>query len=309
MSLDDLGIVGDYEVRELGIDGDIIVYQPCCIFNEDDDFSRKQIAKYIDQKINRMMADANCDEYTMFLTTKFNFRDDLVDDYKANRKDIERPVNLAWAKRYAMQQLNAVLHKGLEADDLLGIWMTEKPGRILWSLDKDLRQIPGKHLDDETRKVVTIDYRGQLTDRGKKVYFTGMLGFYYQLLIGDSTDHIIGCGKREKTVYKSGAKKGQSYLKRKGIGPKAALKILNNADNGSENLQPCLDAVIAEYKSIHGDNWQSHLETQANLLWMVREQRGEIIRRWTFDDREEYFNLVDKVVLHDIDTTAKTVAG
>ena len=153
------------------------------------------------------MLAAGCNKYIMFVTTKFNFRDQLVDDYKANRKDVERPVNLAWAKKWSTENLNTLNHKGLEADDLLGIYMDDDT--VLWSLDKDLRQIPGQHLDDDTMKVKEVTYEGELEDRGKKVYFTGMVGFYYQCLVGDSTDNIVGCGKRVPATYKSGAKAGQ----------------------------------------------------------------------------------------------------
>ena len=304
MSLEDLGLI-DYKVvdRTLILDGDIIIYRPCCIFNEDDDQSRRMIAKYVNKKIDDLMAAAECNKYIMFVTTKFNFRDFLVDDYKANRSNVERPVNLAWAKRWAIDNLNNHYHKGLEADDLLGIHMDDST--VLWSLDKDLRQIPGLHLDDDTQKVVTVTEEGRLEDRGKKVYFDGTVGFYYQLLIGDSTDYIVGCGIRTPATYKSGARAGEDYVKRVGVGPKAAVKILAGAAINVEKqfrLQACLVAVVKQYKKIHGDDWQEHLETQANLLFMVRKQHGEIIQRWTYDGREEYFDLVKGVIVHDIDT-------
>ena len=295
MSLEDLGIIGYESIdRTLIIDGDIIIYQPCCIFTEDDDQSRKLIAKNISSKIDRLMDLANCNSYIMFVTTNLNFRDQLVDDYKANRADIERPINLAWAKKWAVQNLNTHFHKGMEADDLLGTHQTDNT--VIWSLDKDLRQIPGMHLDDATEKVITITEEGRLEDRGKKIYFDGTIGLYFQMLTGDSTDHILGCGKRELTTYKSGAKKGQEYYKRKGIGPKAALKLLDGC-----SLDDALDIVVAEYKKVHDDDWQAQLETQANLLFMVRKQYGEIIQRWTYDKREEYFDLVKGVVVHDYD--------
>lgn len=307
MSLDDLGIIGDYEEEEelaLHIDGDIVVYQPCCIFNEDDDQSRRQIAKYINQKIDTLMAAAGCRKYILFLTTQFNFRDDLVDDYKANRDDKDRPVNLAWAKRWAVDNLNSHFHKKMEADDLLGTHQHD--GSVIWSLDKDLRQIPGKHLDDATQKVVVVSengklrkIQGELKADGKrkpsKTYFDGLIGFYYQLLIGDSTDHIIGCGVRLPTVVKSGAKKGETVLKRKGIGPAQAYEILLKAGT----VEKAKQAVGAEYFKIFGDDWQEKLETQANLLFMVRWQQGEVIKRWTFDGRDEYFDLVEGVILED----------
>ena len=294
MSLEDLGLT-DYVVidKTLIIDGDIIVYRPCCIYNEDDDQSRRLISKAINNAIDKLMLAAGCNTYIMFVTTKFNFRDQLVNDYKANRSEVERPINLAYAKRWATQNLNTHFHKGLEADDLLGIHMTENT--VLWSLDKDLRQIPGKHLDDETQQVIEVTEGGVIEDRGKKVYFNGTIGLYFQMLTGDSTDHIVGCGKRVPAMYKSGAKKGQSYVKRQGVGPKAALNLLVAAGT----LENALKVVIEEYKKIHGKDWQSHLETQANLLFMVRKIDGEIIKRWTYDGRSEYFDLIKGVILDD----------
>lgn len=283
----------------LNIDGDILVYRPCCVHNEDNDASRRAIVKNIKRKLADILAQAGCDDYRFFVTTKFNFRDQLVNDYKANRNEVDRPVNLAWAKRWAIQHLNCYFHKGLEADDLLGIYMDDKS--VLWSLDKDLRQIAGLHLDDNSGKVIRITPEGQITDNGK-VYFDGLIGFYYQLLIGDNTDHILGCAERKAVVTKSGPNKGQSKVKRVGVGPKAAIKILSlaaygAAAKGEDQLQACKEAVGYQYKKIYGDAWQGVLETQANLLFMVREKHGEVIKRWTFDDREEYFDLVEGKIL------------
>ena len=309
MSLEDLGLT-DYESKTLIIDGDIIIYQPCCIFNEDDDADRRQIIKYVNKKIEKLMMLADCDKYIMFVTTKFNFRDDLVDDYKANRDEIDRPINLAWAKRWCAENLNNHYHKKLEADDLLGIHM--KDDTVLWSLDKDLRQIPGSHLDDATGKVVQVTEEGVLREdvitskttgkTKKKVYFDGTVGFYFQLLIGDSTDHIVGCGKRVPSTFKTGARAGETTIRRKGVGSSAAIKLLSQAAiyKGSRTaLEACLDAVVGEYKKVFGDDWKENLETQANLLYMVREQYGEVIKRWTYNGRDEYFDLVKGVIIHD----------
>ena len=314
MSLSDLGLV-DVISKTLLIDGDIVLYQPCCIFNDDDDQSRRQIMKHINNKIDKMMADAGCDTYMFFVTTKFNFRDQLVDDYKANRVDTARPVNLAWTKRWCVNALNAYFHKGLEADDLLGIHM--KKNRVIWSLDKDLRQIAGEHLDyqldpktkKEVGKVITVTKEGSLflkkwvTEEGnarKKVIFNGNIGLYFQMLIGDSTDHILGCAERKDVVTKSGPNKGQVKCKRVGVGEMAAYKlvvaaVMNRGDKPAD--EAVLEMVKAEYFKIYKEDWQYHLECQANLLFMVRLQRGEIIRRWTVDNRKEYFHLVEGKIL------------
>ena len=306
MSLEDLGIEGlePEEDSVLCIDGDIVLYQPCCTYDEDTDAARRNISKAINQKIDQLMEASGCNMYIFFVTTKFNFRDWIADDYKANRSDKARPVNLAWAKQWTANKLNSHYRKYLEADDLLGIYMARNPNAILWSLDKDLRQIPGKHLDDATKEVVEITSEGILradiivsetTGKSKKkVYFTGTVGLHFQMLTGDGTDYIVGCGKREIATWKSGEKKGQEYLKRKGLGEVAAAKLLTSAvlykgDRPANEVT--LGIVIAEYKKLHGDDWQRHLEDQANLLFMVQQQEDNMIKRWTFDGREEWMDI------------------
>lgn len=302
--LEEIDIDNIHGGRTLLIDGDIIIYKPCCVLNEDDEYCKAKIQEIVQNQITTMMRDAECDRYQIFLTTSTNFRDFLVDDYKANRKDVERPVNLAWTKKWAVANLNAVWHTGLEADDLLGIYQTDKT--VIWSLDKDLRQIPGLHLDDETKQVITVTKLGMLQDRGKKIYFDGECGFFMQLLTGDTADHIVGCGKRVESIFKSGAKKGQSRVSRKGIGPKAALAIIRDAvisvinEPVETQLLTVRVAVCNEYRIMFGEEpWFEMMETQANLLFMVREQYGEVIKQWTIDDRDQWFDIKKGVVLHD----------
>lgn len=305
--------------RVLGIDGDIILYKPCCVLNDDSDMDRAKIAEIVMNQIEQMLIDAQCDKYYFFVTTSTNFRDHIVDDYKANRKDVERPVNLKWAKQWAVANLNAVWKAGMEADDLLGIFAEKHEHSVIWSLDKDLRQIPGEHLDDETRQVITVSALGKLQDKGKKTYFDGPCGFYYQLLVGDSADHIVGCGQRTKKVYKSGAKEGQEYIARTGIGPKKALGIVRDAvisvlnESDSVKLRAVHEAVADQYKILWGNNgpWLKHLEDNANLLFMVREMHEDavktgVIKQWTYDNRDQYLNVKTGVVFNDLADSANT---
>lgn len=299
MSLDELGF--EVEDKTLLIDGDILIYKNCCVFDEDDDQSRRLISKYIDQKIDTLMQSANCNMYIMFITTDSNFRDDLVDDYKLNRDKKPRPVNLTWAKRWSVVNTNTHYTEKLEADDLLGTHQTEDT--VIWSTDKDLRQIPGQHLDDATQKIVTITEDGCIRKlikykNAKKVtkyYFDGLLGLYFQMLTGDSVDYIVGCGKREMVLIASGKNKGTRKLKRVGVGPLKAYELLIKADN----IKEAKLVIARQYFLEHGNSWKQHLETQANLLFMVRWHEDDIIKRWTFDDRDEYFDLGKGVILND----------
>ena len=275
------------------VDADTPIYSTCCVHNEDTDSDRIMIQRKLRSFFTTLLVDSECSEFTLYLTTKTNFRDDLVDDYKFNRDPADRPVNLAWAKRWCVKEFNCRYRAKLEADDLLGIDQTNTT--VIWSKDKDLRQVPGMHLDDDTRQLKVVTDVGVIKDMGKKLYFDGTIGFYLQCLTGDSTDYIVGCGKRVKKKYKTGKKAGQEYTAREGVGPKAAMLILAKAGD----LAKAKKAVIEEYKKLHGKNWQTELETQANLLWMVREMDGDIIKRWTYDDRDEYFNLSKGVIIND----------
>ena len=276
--------------KTLLIDGDIVVYQPCCTHNEEGMQAQRSIQRAIERKVSELVSAAGCDDYRFFVTTKKNFRDHLVDDYKANRSDKERPIHLAWAKKYAAENLGAEYIPYMEADDLLGLYQDENT--VIWSLDKDLRQVPGQHLEDSTMTVITVDEIGLAETRGKKEYFNGIIGFYYQLLTGDSTDHIVGCGKRLPAVYKSGARKGESYTKRSGVGPKAAVKILSLAGEGSEEgkVARCLEAVREEYRKCFGNSWAHQINLQAGLLWMTREATDECIKMWTHNDADLWMN-------------------
>jgi len=289
----------------LNIDGDILVYKACAVMNDDTDSARKGIAKLLAKQVATLTRDAGADDYTMFLTTKLNFRDHFVNDYKFNRDKTVRPINLKWAQMWAYQNLNSLIHKYMEADDLLGSHQTSKT--IIHSTDKDLRQVPGLHMDDATRKVFTIGDMGKLEDRGDKIYFEGTIGLYFQLLTGDSTDYIVGCGQRNMVTIKSGPNKGTKKLKRQGVGAGAAkdliLRVLMNAamqkKSDEEAKRMVLDMIAREYRKIFGDAGMTMLEIQANLLYMIREQHGNIVRRWTFDNRVEYFDV----------TTGETVDG
>ena len=273
------------ENRTLLIDGDIILYRPCCIFNEDTDDARRLTIKNIENQINKLMDASEASDYILFLTTKKNFRNYITDDYKANRKDIERPVNLGYTKNYLVDNLGAVAVPYLEADDLLHIHTTEDT--VIWSLDKDLRQIAGKHLDDATMEVVEVTELGEVIDAK---HFNGYLGLMYQSLVGDTADYIIGCAERLPHVYKSGAKKGQKYLKRKGVTPKVAIQALK----GVQSKEEALKIVCGFYKDTFGNDWIFKLETQMNLLVMVSEYDDDArtIPLWTVNADVRRLNLL-----------------
>jgi 5'-3' exonuclease len=76
--------------------------------------------------------------------------------------------------------------------------------------------------------------------------------FYYQLLVGDSTDNIKG-------LYK--------------IGPVKAYKLLYEAQNEDQLLA----IVRGMYEEFYAENATERLLENARLLWMVNElnEQGE----------------------------------
>jgi 5'-3' exonuclease len=123
-----------------------------------------------------------------------NWRNELLPSYKAQRdySQVSRPLLLSYNKDYLRSLYGAVHTTGLEADDLLGIWATTEgpyPGRkIVVSIDKDLKQIPGTHH--------TIGHWDRANGSLVLHEVTPAMGFRFhmeQTLSGDRIDGYSGC--------------------------------------------------------------------------------------------------------------------
>lgn len=113
--------------KTLIVDGDIALFKPCCVFEEEHPVMQRKISNMAKKQLSERMADAGCSDYVFCLTGDSNFRNFLVDDYKFNRKDKPKPPNLAWAKQWAYDHLDANMVVGIEADDLMGTVVFQKP--------------------------------------------------------------------------------------------------------------------------------------------------------------------------------------
>lgn len=173
---------------------------------------------------------------------------------------------------------------------------------IIASLDKDLRQVGQfgnvgpviKHYQWERESqnigekiVIPKDY-GELKciikDNGKtkkkEVKGDGPKFFLHQLLIGDSTDGVIGCGVRELKIYKTGAKAGQEYYKRDGVGAVESFELLDKTTSYQEGLQK----VIAAYIMRFGDAWDEELLKNGRLVYMHHQiDEGRYVRLWHYN--------------------------
>ena len=97
---------------------------------------------------------------------------------------------LPHARAYLVNEWKGRIDENIEADDTLGLLATSGDGYMIWSIDKDLMTIPAYHFVDGEVKIV---------GEAEADYW-----FFYQTLVGDSTDNYKGCpniGRRKPKAY------------------------------------------------------------------------------------------------------------
>lgn len=219
------------------IDADIVAYRVAASAENEP----QEIALL---RIDSMMNDilSTTDSYKAFLTGKNNFRYDINPDYKANRKDTVRPQWLDICRSYLVNEYNAIITDGYEADDALGFNQTEDT--VIFSIDKDLLMIPGHHynfIKNEYREVSELD---------------GLKMFYRQMLIGDSSDNIKGVA---------------------GIGKVKAAKLIDHLDNETDMYNIVFDLYTFEDPS--KENF-SRFKMNADCLWIMRKEEERFSNRY-----------------------------
>lgn len=189
------------------IDGDIIAYRCAAscekqgVVTEDLGVSQGRSRDLI----QRILSANNTNEFVVVISGKENFRKTINPEYKANRKDMVEPRWLKETKQYLVDEWNAELTNGIEADDRLGILQTEHgDNSIICTLDKDLRQVPGWHYSWE---ISGTSVKGLQWVRPEERLFVspqeGLFNFYWQLIMGDASDNVFGFdGKARQKVPK-----------------------------------------------------------------------------------------------------------
>lgn len=203
--------------RKILFDADIIVYRFACRSEcavewtpgevsavGDIDQARNEARVWIDQMMTKLKAD----DYLLIFGDEehqASFRYKLFPQYKAHRTQGRPPVHRYEVERMLRAEFPSKFKPGLEADDVLGILATDPNAteeRIIISIDKDFKTVPGLHFNyRKDKEVRTID---QAEADFNHLFLT---------LVGDTADGFKGCP---------------------GIGRKRAMKILH-ADR-KENL-------------------------------------------------------------------------
>lgn len=229
------------------IDGDNVAI--ACAASAGDDSDLWVATSRTQEMLERILHDVGATEYEVWLSGGDNFRYKVYPEYKADRYKAKRPKWEKEVKQYLVDQWQANTSDGCEADDMLGVRQMQEIGTIICHLDKDINMIPGRHYNWELSRL------GKVVRSAKQYTVTNeeaIRFFYYQMLVGDPTDHIKGIP---------------------GIGPKKAAILLDSVAPKEE-----------EYFQVVRDQYGSDEEMEMNgkVLWIWRRM-NDIWRMPTYD--------------------------
>jgi DNA polymerase-1 len=214
------------------IDGDVIAYKASCAVEVATQWEpgywtwhvdETAVKRAIKDTIDSYMAKLDAASYKLCLTDydNPNWRMAILPSYKGKRSNVKKPLALKPVREWMIGKLAGVVRSTLEGDDVMGIyatWPGLKGEKIIVSIDKDMKTIPGLYLRTLDDDVVHIDEDA------------ANVSHMYQTLMGDSTDGYSGLP---------------------GVGPKKAEAILAvaTADASPSNYWGDVwKAVVAAYE-------------------------------------------------------------
>ncbi|MGL5015035.1 MAG: hypothetical protein ACRC6V_12205 [Bacteroidales bacterium] len=233
--------------------------------------SSDYVRHLVDASIREVLEATGADDYIIAISGKGNFRTEVasLQPYKGNRNpNLTRPYHYETVGNHILDSHPHVVVDGMEADDWLGIEQRKAPHETcIASRDKDLLGVMGYHYRfacGNAQPAIPIHWVSEHEATGF---------FFYQMLIGDNTDNIPGCGKKE--LVKWGKTKIPCYNgtilevphwmpRRKGVGAKAAIKLLADCID----FQDMYEIIAPQYKKVYGDDWEAAMLENARLLYI-----------------------------------------
>lgn len=195
------------------------------------------------EMLEGIVARFTADAPSLYLTGSGNFRESLATllPYKGNRDPTHKPKYYREIKYYMEDQWDAIVTKGIEADDALATeqWRNKDRSTVICTIDKDLDQIPGFHYNYVKQTFYDVSMHAANTF------------FWHQMLEGDRTDNIPGI---------------------EGLGPKRTAKLVESAGGDLEHLRKI---VQGKYQDQYGPDWEKAYHEVGNLLWMRRLEGQE----------------------------------
>lgn len=168
--------------KTLLIDADQIMFRKCDTLDDIDFLIEDFIERIINTLIfNNKITEETKIEVAMFLTSKKNKRKEIYTEYKANRKDFKLPEFYNDIKQTLIDDYNANILEGYEADDLIGYFRNLNDDYIVCTQDKDILYTTKNYA------VNTNVYKlGLVTNTDNKIKYFNCK----QLIMGDATDNI-----------------------------------------------------------------------------------------------------------------------
>jgi len=202
------------------IDADWLVHSACsaceCDTRWDEwintlHLEQADVKDYITMKLAYWRDVTEDNDVVMCFSDYPTFRHEMNDEYKANRIGKRKPLGMRDIRHWTQDSYESKTMRGLEADDLLGLFATGATYKnpIIVSIDKDMRTVPCELLAKDEVETVTKTQ----ADRA----------WMLQVLTGDSSDNYSGL---------------------KGVGPVSAAKILGDTDT----LPDMWEKVVTAYR-------------------------------------------------------------
>ena len=244
--------------RRVHIDADILAYQ--CGGNDDTDVATSR--RILKSKIDLFREASGAESILLHMTASGSTKGNraviaYTKPYQGHRKG-QRPKNWQYLRDYIAEGLAGPVKQWYdrEADDGFGFISAHCRGDVIATRDKDMRMLPGLHLNWDTYEIVHVPEDAFALEAGGKLY--GHKWFWTQMLWGDAADNIPGLPKHPDFP--------------RGVGEVAASKLLAFAEDDDSAAQ----AVAQAYKAHWGDEWADRYVEQASLLWIRRTNQAPI---------------------------------
>lgn len=189
--------------RTLLIDGDTLIFEAAAANEYDAQWDEWLWTRHGDLNAARAQLDGslaeikeklNGDRMIIALSDVERWRPKVMETYKGNRKE-RKPTTYGPLREYCHEKYEVFQRPTLEGDDVLGILATHPklvPGpKVVVSIDKDLKTIPGHHLNYAHAREIE-DWESMIRHQREPEadYF-----HLFQTLTGDRSDGYPGCPK------------------------------------------------------------------------------------------------------------------
>jgi hypothetical protein len=249
--------------RTLLADGDGLAYY--CAGN--DNTSSGVARRNLETKIEAAMKASGCDKVVILATSAASHKGhryaiSRLKPYQGKRSHSRRPKNWQFMRELIERDPRAVVTDTLEADDLFHINSVRlgHENVAILTEDKDMRIVPGIHVNWETHAVVRVEPDTWAFDVDDKTF--GRKWFWLQMCEGDGVDNVMGL---------NGCYLDDKFHKQ--CGPARARQLLKHVRNEAD----AMEVVFHQHQLVYGgtselDAYVAFIEN-ACLLWMRRTDR------------------------------------